>query len=1392
MFTKTEKHIKRVGGILLVLLILFGAVGSLTKPAQSVETGLMQFTSGGHALGFASSGIYAATGTHALRVDFVEANPVQPMADSPAGANGLLSRVTYSNLWPGISLTYDAPVGNILRSTYTLQPGADSKSIRLRYNAPLSLNKDGTLQIAFQNGNMLESAPIAWQEMGGKRVPVDVRFSLSAAGYTVAFNVGAYNPHYALTIDPGLTWNSFLGGSLDDYGRSLALDASGNVYVTGNSAAPWGCAVDCTIINYTGDYDAFVAKLDAASGALIWNSFLGGNGFDDSMGIAVDGSGNVYVTGYSAEAWGSPVRAYTGGVDGFAAKLNSSGGLIWNTFLGGSEIDRSWGVAVGGDGSVYVTGNSIAAWSCLPTDCTVRAFAGVEDAYIAKLTSSGDLTWNTFLGGGGTDVGYGITVDGSGNSYVAGYSSADWGSPVRPYSGDVDGFAAKLDSSGALTWNTFLGGSGADRSYGIDLDGSGNIYVVGSSYAAWGSPVRSYKGGLADGFAAKLTPSGALTWNTFLGGSGYDFNYGIAVDASGNAYVAGSSDATWGIPLRDYSSDLDGFAAKLTPSGVLAASAFVGGSGIDKVYGIAVFNGDQTVYVSGYSNVAWGSPARAYTSGNDTFVAKLDLTPPVVNVDDFSTPGIIAALPITIPMADKDFIYSTVASDDPLVCGTNSQGLHTIWYSYTATAFGEITADTFGSSFDSVLAIWTGTRGNLQSVACNDDSLKPGYSTQSEAKAVVMPGIKYYIEVTQFVPSVYAPEKPALDIPQGMDAVTNWMTLNVKFTPGASVKYDDKDAVWTYTGLWSNASNAKHYKGSTHQSTKIGNAASMNFVGSYFTLYYYKAMNMGNLDVFVDGAKIATINENSTVAAYQQPYTSPIFANGAHTLRLVHGTKYVNVDAIEVFTAPDTTLPAAVTNLAAVASATYTNAALTWTATGDDGLIGTAKSYQVRYSLVPIVDEATWASATAVTKNIPNPKAPGSAETMTVTGLSPGKTYYFNVRVLDDNIPTPNKSDVSNSPSAVMTFVGAAGSGTFDDKDLTKWMYSGTWTSTPAASAYGASYRVSTVIGDAAFLVFDGIKFSLTYGMNSKNGNLDVYVDDVFLARVNEYSLAQKWKQKYTSPVLSTGRHTVKFVHATGSKAEVDAIEIVGTPDTDPPQPVTNLTAAPNAATNGSIDLTWTAPAEDSVGSSPVTSYAVRYALTNIVDEAGWNAAMAVTAGLPAAPRTPGLPEFMTVSNLVPGVKYYIAVRGVDEFNNLGGIVTASAYSKAPAAAAAGKYDNKDTHWLFTSWTLQIGQPLAYLSSLNYSSVIGKTATFVFNGSGFKLIYARSTTYGGLQVWVDGVLVYTLSENGAVAWQQEYVYGAHGEPALTPGQHTVVFRHASGTRVNVDAIEILP
>ena len=561
---------------------------------------LQQFAAGKHILGFAPGYVVVASGSHALKVEFVDANPVNPHSDQPGGGGKdhpapELTEVRYPGLWKGIDLAYRADPNGIAETVWKVEPGADIRQARLRYNRPLALNKDGSLNISYPTGSLTESAPVAWQEKDGQRQPITVAFALNGA-QELGFTLGNHDPALPVWIDPTLSWNTFLGGAGGDSGKAIAVDGNGNVYVAGTSNATWGSPLRV----FSGGIDpfgyaitdAYVAKLDN-TGQLVWNTFLGGDGSDYGNGIAVDGNGNVYVTGLSYATWGNPLRAFSDGADAFVAKLDNTGQLVWNTFLGGADYDGGGGIAVDGRGNVYVAGSSSSTWGN-----PLRAFSGSGnsggdafpwsggDAFAAKLDNTGQLVWNTFLGGSGGDYGNGIAVDGSGNVYVTGYSTATWGSPQRAFSlsnnhitdSTIDAFAAKLDNTGQLVWNTFLGGAAGysyrfadDYGNAIAVDRNGNVYVTGDSEATWGSPLRAFGGGY-DGFVAQLDNTGQLMWNTFLGGDGSDGGSGIAVDGSGIVYVAGGSDVTWGSPLRAYSGGSDAFVAKLG-NGVSTATA---------------------------------------------------------------------------------------------------------------------------------------------------------------------------------------------------------------------------------------------------------------------------------------------------------------------------------------------------------------------------------------------------------------------------------------------------------------------------------------------------------------------------------------------------------------------------------------------------------------------------------------------------------------------------------------------------------------------------------------------------------------------------------------------------------------------------------------------------
>jgi len=548
-----------------VVLALLGTAGPAVAGAPGVgDTGTgtedlsLQFTSAGHVLLFEDSGVMIASTTHMVQTEFLGANAVVPVASAAntvaavTGAAAPLGRVTYAGLWDGVDVVYEASDGTIAKSTYYLEDGALVDAIRLGYNRPVSLDDDGNLLVAFETGTMVESAPVAWQEIDGDRRPVAAAYALHSER-EVGLVLGDFVSDIPVVIDPSLTWNTFLGSSSYDQGYAIAVDGDGNVYVAGDSYATWGSPQQA----HSGEYDAFAAKL-AADGTLTWNTFLGGSSDDSGRAIAVDRDGNVYVGGESYATWGSPQQAHSGEYDAFAARLAADGTLTWNTFLGGSSNDSGRAIAVHGDGSVYVGGYSYATWGS-----PQQAYADNVDAFAAKLAADGTLTWNTFLGGSSADYGYAIAVDGNGNVYVAGESNATWGSPKQPHAGDCDAFAAKLDSDdGALTWNTFLGSSSDDSGRAIAVDGDGNVYVGGDSNATWGSPRQAHAGDY-DAFAARLAADGTLTWNTFLGGSSSDYGRAIAVGGDGNVYVGGESNANWGSPRQAHAGDYDAFAARL-------------------------------------------------------------------------------------------------------------------------------------------------------------------------------------------------------------------------------------------------------------------------------------------------------------------------------------------------------------------------------------------------------------------------------------------------------------------------------------------------------------------------------------------------------------------------------------------------------------------------------------------------------------------------------------------------------------------------------------------------------------------------------------------------------------------------------------------------------------
>jgi hypothetical protein len=406
-------------------------------------------------------------------------------------------------------------------------------------------------------------------------------------------------------------WNTFRGSSDSDMGWGIDTDGDGDIYVTGASKDTWGWPLD----EHMGNNDVFVARMNLA-GYRTWNTFMGSSSNDQGNGIALDGSGGVYVAGSSEASWGRPINAHAGENDISVAKLNTAASLLWNTFLGSASTDGAWDIAVDGNGYVYVTGYSAGSWGN-----PVNAYTGGNDAFVAKLDADGALVWNTFMGAPWGDEANGIAVDDDGNVYVAGYSMGGWGTPLSPHGRYDDALVAKLNAAdGTLLWHTFLGGEWHDQGADVAVGPSGDVFVTGYSADTWFTPVNPHAGG-NDAFVVRMAPDGGVLWNTFMGGHVSDNGYGIKVDSDANVFIAGTSQVSWGTPVNAHSGANEAFAAKLAGDGTLLWHTFMGGSWSDSGNDIVLYG--DAVCLTGYSETAWGTPITEYAGGTDAFITQL-------------------------------------------------------------------------------------------------------------------------------------------------------------------------------------------------------------------------------------------------------------------------------------------------------------------------------------------------------------------------------------------------------------------------------------------------------------------------------------------------------------------------------------------------------------------------------------------------------------------------------------------------------------------------------------------------------------------------------------------------------------------------------------------------
>ncbi len=385
----------------------------------------------------------------------------------PNGALNVKSyeQVEYENIYKGINLKWYEHDGQ-LKYDYIVAPHANYKQIQLQIKgAQLQLQKNGCLLLKTPLGTIEEHAPIVYQN--GKKLKANYVLK----GNVLSFNVENYDPNQQLIIDPVVRiWGTYYGGSGGDYAYSSVCDASGNVFLAGETESNTGTIIatlgshQSTLVAIGGAYDAFLVKFNSL-GVRQWGTYYGGSFNEKGRSCAIDISGNVYLAGTTQS---------TAGI--------STPGSHQSSFAGGT----------------------------------------LDDAFLVKFNSAGVRQWGTYYGGTGTDTGYGCSVDNSGNVFLTGFSGfSSINNITTPgchqsiyAAGGQDAYLVKFDSNGNRLWGTYYGGSVSDEGYSCACDNLGNVYMVGATGSTAGTVIasagshQSTAGGGGDAFIVKFNPSG--------------------------------------------------------------------------------------------------------------------------------------------------------------------------------------------------------------------------------------------------------------------------------------------------------------------------------------------------------------------------------------------------------------------------------------------------------------------------------------------------------------------------------------------------------------------------------------------------------------------------------------------------------------------------------------------------------------------------------------------------------------------------------------------------------------------------------------------------------------------------------------------------------------------
>ncbi|MBU0755129.1 MAG: SBBP repeat-containing protein, partial [Planctomycetes bacterium] len=648
----------------------------------------------------------------AVKLNFVDANPdVKLRGEDKQQAvfsyfkgkkedwkTGLptFSKLVYEDLWPGIDLVYSGTV-NKLKYEFVVEPGADPRMIQLAYEgaSELRVKPTGELAVATPITCFEDAKPIAYQMKEGKQVDVSMHYSLSG-GFenSYKFTIGGYDTSFPLILDPEMIiYCGYIGGNNIDgvHGLDIEVDKDCCAYIAGwtvSDETSFPVYIGPDIIYNGGDYDAFVAKVNAQGTSLIYCGYIGGDKRDRAFDIAVDSNGYAYITGSTDSNEGSfpvtvgPYLTYQGAQpgdehgDAYVAKINADGsGLVYCGYIGGTYFDCGESIDVDADGNAYVVGTTASNNNPSVGKFPVHqgpdlSFNGGYDGFIAKLKAipdeSAPFWYCGYIGGQDGEGVSDIVIDSEGCAYITGVTASTQSlnfplkvGPSLIHSGNDDVFVGKIinepcnsDTLLNYFYCGYIGGSGCERSPSVDIDGEGNAYVAGYTSSddlpVIVGPDLTYNGdgdiNDNDAFVVKVNNIGdSIIYCGYIGGERYEQTGHVAVDSEGNAYVTGRTNSDessfpviHGPDLTFNVGSYDAFVVKVKadpcqpePTDNFYYCGYIGGENQDIAYGIDIDLKDF-VYIVGTTLSDEASfpviigPDLTHNGSSDVFICKIE------------------------------------------------------------------------------------------------------------------------------------------------------------------------------------------------------------------------------------------------------------------------------------------------------------------------------------------------------------------------------------------------------------------------------------------------------------------------------------------------------------------------------------------------------------------------------------------------------------------------------------------------------------------------------------------------------------------------------------------------------------------------------------------------